>query len=160
MPNQKVKVLFVCMGNICRSPTAHGIFENLVNEQNLNEKIEIDSAGTINYHEGEAPDLRSQKTAKKYGLDISHLRARHINTADFAYFDYILAMDHDNFVELKARCPSAHQHKIKKFLEYNPNVIDKNVPDPYYGGPDGFDLVFQLCKSAATNLLNEIKTKL
>jgi len=152
----KVKVLFVCMGNICRSPTAHGVFRNLVQSEGLSDRIDIDSAGTHAYHVGEPPDARAQQTAIGRGVDLSDLRARKAIKADFEHYDYILAMDQDNYHSLSAICPDGMQRKIGLFLDYAPELNTREVPDPYYGGPQGFVNVFDLVESASAGLLNDI----
>jgi len=154
-----VKVLFVCMGNICRSPTAHGVFEHLVLQASLEKQIEIDSAGTHAYHVGEPPDKRAQATALNRGVDLSTQRARRVREADFEYYDYVIAMDNDNLVNLRKICPRAQKSKIILFLDYS-NLFDEDeVPDPYYGGPKGFERVLDMVESAADGLLREIKQK-
>lgn len=153
----KVKVLFVCMGNICRSPTAHGIFRHLVEAENLASVIEIDSAGTHAYHIGNPPDSRSMATARKRGIELSDLRARQVDSGDFYHYDHILAMDEYNLSLLIEQAPKELHHKIKLFLHYAPASGLTEVPDPYYGGADGFDLVFDLVQTASENLLTEIK---
>ena len=155
----KVKVLFVCMGNICRSPTAHGVFEHLVKAENLADKIEIDSAGTHAYHVGESPDRRAAETALKYNVDLSYITARKVHDNDFEYYDYILAMDRHNLDILKSACPSEHQHKLFLFLDFAPQLPQKEVPDPYYGGIMGFENVFNLVNEASKGLLEAIKSR-
>lgn len=157
MSTPTTKVLFVCMGNICRSPTAEGVFIKLVSAQNLQSAFEIDSAGTHAYHVGTAPDLRSQKAAKERDLDLSKLRARRVKPNDFEYFDYILAMDDDNHERLMDECPEEHQHKIHYFLSFAPALNTQEVPDPYYGGQFGFERVLDLCETAAEAFLNTVK---
>lgn len=157
MSNEKVNVLMVCMGNICRSPLAHGLFEDLVEKEGLAELIVVDSAGTHAYHVGEEPDPRSQQTAMRHGVDISHQRARRFDSPDFESFDYILAMDRDNYSILISNAPEEHQHKIRMFLEFAENRSEQEVPDPYYGGPDGFDHVYDLVEAAAVGLLEHIR---
>lgn len=154
-----VRVLFVCMGNICRSPTAQGVFERWVERTGLQRHIEIDSAGTHAYHVGEAPDRRSQAAAKNRGFDLSQQRARRINAQDFQYYDYVLAMDTDNYAELLNVCPAAQQNKIALFLDYadKNQTNEKNVPDPYYGGNQGFENVLDLVELAAQGLLSHIQ---
>jgi protein-tyrosine phosphatase len=153
----KTKVLFVCMGNICRSPTAEGVFRFLVERQKLGDHYEIDSAGTIAYHEGEAPDKRAQAAAKKRGYDLSHIRARAVTCQDFEKFDHILVMDEDNLqsLELKAQqCGKAeHLAKVKLLLDYSTQSQYRNVPDPYYGGSEGFELVIDLIENACEQFL-------
>ncbi len=144
------------MGNICRSPTAHGVFRNLVQSEGLSDRIDIDSAGTHAYHVGEPPDGRAQQTAIGRGVDLSDLRARKAVKADFEHYDYILAMDQDNYHSLSALCPDGMQRKIGLFLDYAPGLNTREVPDPYYGGPQGFENVFDLVESASAGLLDDI----
>ena len=151
------KVLFVCMGNICRSPTAEGVFAKLVHDEGLNDVIEIDSAGTHAYHVGEPPDSRAQRSALERGIDISLLRARRARAEDFDYFDYVLAMDEDNFRHLLAICPEHQQDKLQLFLDYAPHLEYREVPDPYYGGAKGFDLVLDMVEHASRGLLEHIR---
>ncbi len=151
-----VKVLFVCLGNICRSPTAHGTFRKLVQDQNLGREISIDSAGTAPYHVGKAPDSRAQATARERGIDISDLRARQIKSSDFHEFDYILAMDRDNLEDLMSIRPSDSRANVALFLSYANDMRFEEVPDPYYGGQAGFDLVFDLASDASEALLKEV----
>ena len=151
-----MNVLFVCMGNICRSPTAHGVFEQLVKSKGLNQQIFTDSAGTHAYHIGEAPDRRSQAEARKHGIDISHQRAQQIKTQDFEYFDYIIAMDSSNYYDLKQIAPRQLHSKIYRFMQFAPNWGNKDVPDPYYGGSKGFENVFKMVEAASEGLLKHI----
>jgi len=151
-----VNVLFVCMGNICRSPTAEGIFTRLVSEKGLQEKIGIDSAGTHAYHTGEAPDSRAQQSALARGVDISNLRARKAIKKDFEEYDYVLAMDYDNLSHLESISPDEHESKLILFLEFASQSDVKEVPDPYYGGPLGFERVLDLVEDAAKGLLEAI----
>mgnify|MGYP001816437879 FL=1 len=151
-----VKVLFVCMGNICRSPTAHGVFRNIVQDSDLQDLIEIDSAGTHAYHVGKAPDKRAQATANSRGIDLSDLRARQVSDEDFAYYDYVIAMDQENYILLSQRCPDPHLDKIHMFMDFAPEMRTREVPDPYYGGPQGFERVFDLVDAAARGLLADI----
>jgi protein-tyrosine phosphatase len=155
----KVKVLFVCMGNICRSPTAQGVFAKHVREANLEHLIEIDSAGTHAYHVGEAPDPRAQKSALKRGVDLSNLRARRALAEDFDKYDYVLAMDRDNYEGLQAICPIGAEYKLQMFLSYAPNLEYDEVPDPYYGGPTGFERVLDMIEEAAAGLLQDIQLR-
>jgi len=156
----KVKVLFCCMGNICRSPTAPGVFETLVEREGLAEVIAVDSAGTHAYHVGEAPDMRSQSTALERGVDLSSQRARQAEREDFHIFDYVLAMDKDNYRHLSAICPHGMEKKLHLFLGFAKGVAEREVPDPYYGGGDGFERVFDLVDAASTGLLEEICSRL
>ncbi len=155
--SKKVSVLFVCLGNICRSPTAHGIFRHLVREEGFESLIEIDSAGTAAFHIGKAPDSRSILVAKERGIDMSDLRARQVDLGDFYQYDYVLAMDEANFYHLKEMALPEHDGKIKMFLEYTDAFSETEVPDPYYGGAQGFDHVFDLVESASKGLLEHIK---
>jgi len=144
------------MGNICRSPTAEGVFRHMVNEAGAMEFITIDSAGTHAYHVGEPPDSRSLKTAQSRDIDMSQQRARRVNTDDFEAFDHILAMDQNNHEDLMQICPSHLQHKVELFMSYANDFNETEVPDPYYGGPNGFDHVFDLVEDASKGLLNKI----
>lgn len=154
---KKIKVLFVCMGNICRSPTAHGVFRDLVRKEGLDGRIEIDSAGTHGYHIGAPPDSRAQATARTRGFDLSDLRARKAITEDFVEFDYLLAMDEDNYQNLKAIAPSNASGRLRLFLDFAPAAGLREVPDPYYGGQQGFEQVFDLVTEASRGLLAHIR---
>jgi protein-tyrosine phosphatase len=154
-----VKVLFVCMGNICRSPTAEGVFRKLVVEEGFEGTIEIDSAGTHSYHAGEPPDPRAQEAARQRGIDLSGLRGRAATREDIVRFDYILAMDSDNYENLLEICPEGYDHKIRLLLEFAPQRPEREVPDPYFGGPAGFDRVFDLIEEAIRGLLDHIKRR-
>jgi len=156
---KKIKVLFVCMGNICRSPTAEGVFAKYVQDANLAHVIEVDSAGTHAYHTGEVPDPRSQKTALKRGFDLSAQRARRAVSKDFTTFDYVLAMDRDNQRGLQAICPEGEEYKLHLFLSYAPNLEYDEVPDPYYGGSMGFDRVLDMIEEASAGLLQDIQLR-
>lgn len=153
-----VSVLFVCMGNICRSPTAHGVFRQKVEEAGLSELIEIDSAGTHAYHIGEPPDRRSQQAALQRGFDLSDLRARKIEHADFSEFDYYLVMDQANLSDVMSQCPNEYRQKVQLFLEYADGYSESEVPDPYYGGAQGFNHVLDLVESASDGLLARIRS--
>lgn len=155
---KKIKVLFVCMGNICRSPTAHGVFEKMVKDAGLTNKIEVDSAGTHSYHIGSQPDQRSQQTALTHGVDLSYIRARQVTSEDFDYFDYILAMDHDNFSDLSRLSTKHNFNKLHLFLNFAPKLKpNSKVPDPYYGGARGFDNVYDIVAQASEGLLCDIQ---
>lgn len=154
-----VSVLFVCMGNICRSPTAQGVFEELLRREGLNARVRVDSAGTHAYHEGNAPDPRAQAAALRRGLDLSAQTARQVQSDDFERFDYILAMDRENLALLMERCPARSSHKVRLFLEYAPHLGIEEVPDPYYGGSAGFDRVLDMVQEAAEGLLREIRAR-
>ncbi|MBL4820961.1 MAG: low molecular weight phosphotyrosine protein phosphatase [Gammaproteobacteria bacterium] len=150
-----IKVLMVCLGNICRSPTAHGVFQQRINSHNLQNRIMVDSAGTGDWHIGQSPDHRAASAAKARGYPLDDLRARQVQAADFHEYDYILAMDHENLSELKASCPEDCQHKLALFLSYSDRE-EEVVPDPYYSGDDGFELVLDMVEEASDNLLNEL----
>jgi low molecular weight protein-tyrosine phosphatase len=152
-----VKVLFVCMGNICRSPTAQGVFEHLVEGQGLTSLIQIDSAGTHAYHVGEPPDGRATQAARKRSIDLGSQRARRVSGDDFLDFDYVLAMDRNNYDDLMSLCPPDHQSKLHLFLEFASGLEEDEVPDPYYGGITGFDRVLDLIERASQGLLAEIR---
>ena len=153
---KKINVLFVCMGNICRSPTAEGVLTNLVHEKKLAKHFSIDSAGTHAYHVGDAPDLRSQKAALERGIDISHLRGRKVVFGDFEDFDFVLAMDNDNHAILMKACPPQLQHKIHYFLNFAPQLKTREVPDPYYGGGQGFERVLDMIEAASEGFLKHL----
>lgn len=156
---ERIKVLFVCMGNICRSPTAQGVFGKVVREADLANRIAIDSAGTHAYHIDEPPDPRAQRTARARGIDLAHQRARRVVPEDFQVFDYVLAMDADNYAGLVEICPPGLEHKLKLFMEFAPDLQIREVPDPYYGGVNGFERVFDMVEAAAEGLLVEIRTR-
>ncbi|MCL5668965.1 MAG: low molecular weight phosphotyrosine protein phosphatase [Gammaproteobacteria bacterium] len=152
-----IKVLFVCMGNICRSPLAEGAFSRLLEQHQLGDFISVDSAGTHDYHAGEPPDPRAQATALRRGMDISIQRARLVQREDFARFDYILAMDRQNYARLAKLSAPEDRHKLRLFLEYAPHLGETEVPDPYYGGPGGFERVLDMVEEAAQGLLEHIR---
>ena len=152
-----INILFVCMGNICRSPTAEGVFTALVAEQRLQQHFHIDSAGTHAYHVGDAPDLRSQQAARDRGIELKHLRARIFIHNDFHAFDHILVMDDDNYQIVSQASPPEHKHKIKYLLDYAPQLNIREVPDPYYGGVHGFERVLDMVEAASAGLLNALK---
>ncbi len=157
MNNQKkINVVFICMGNICRSPTAEGVFRHVVKERNLQDVIKIDSAGTHAYHIGEPPDSRSQATAKSRGVDLSAQRARKVEAIDFERFDYVIAMDRSNYENLKALATVEQQEKLHLFMNFTNEWDNAEVPDPYYGGGDGFKNVFDMVQSASEGLLEVI----
>ena len=152
-----VRVLFVCLGNICRSPTAEGVFRKLVEQEGLLELIEIDSAGTHAYHIGEAPDARAQQAAARRGIDLSQLRGRKATASDIEAFDYVLAMDRDNYENLLAISPDHLSSRVRLFLEYASNRPEDEVPDPYFGGSGGFERVLDMVEEAAEGLLADIR---
>ena len=156
MELEKIKILFVCMGNICRSPTAEGVFRHQVSKAGQTDNIIIDSAGTHAYHIGSLPDRRAQQAALRRGYDLSGLRGRQVGTGDFHEFDYILAMDMANLDHLLQDCPPQQQHKLKLFMEFSRGYSEREVPDPYYGGSQGFENVLNMVEDAASGLLEEI----
>lgn len=156
---KKIKVLFVCMGNICRSPTAEGVFTKLIESEGLQHRFEIDSAGTHAYHVGEQPDLRAQKAARERGIELQHLRARKVIHGDFEDYDYLLAMDDDNYSILIEACPEEHRNKVAYLLDHAPHVGTREVPDPYYGGKYGFERVLDLVEEASVGFLNSLREK-
>jgi protein-tyrosine phosphatase len=153
----RYRVLFVCTGNICRSPTAEGVFRHLVAAAGLDSAIGIDSAGTHDYHVGDPPDSRSIAAAKARGVDLTSLRARKVRRQDFYVFDLILAMDSGHYAHLAALRPNDAKAEVKLFLDYHPAIKSRDVPDPYYGGPEGFIHVIEMIEAASHRLLAEIK---
>lgn len=154
-----VKVLFVCLGNICRSPTAEGVFRALVAGEGLGDRIQVDSAGTSDWHIGEPPDRRGQEAARRRGYDLSGLRARQVTPHDFERFDYVIAMDQSNVAKLSALAPAGTGEKLSLFLAFAPELGTREVPDPYYGGPDGFDDVLDMIEAASKGLLADIRAR-
>ena len=155
-----MKVLFVCLGNICRSPTAHGVLEKQIKTHNLATQIQVDSCGTGSWHIGHAPDQRTLDAASKRGYDSSHIRARRLCAEDFQTFDYILAMDTRNLADVIKNAPLNYQGKIQLLLDYSQEKSVLEVPDPYYGGEQGFDQVFHLVEEACAGLLNYLTDKI
>lgn len=153
------RVLFVCTGNICRSPTAEGVFRDLVASGGLSDRIEADSAGIGSWHVGDPPDARSQQTALARGVDIGAQRARSIHPDDFGSFDLILAMDRGHYRSLEDSCPGKYTDRIHMFMDYAPETGITDVPDPYYGDGDGFTRVFDMIEQASINLLAEIESR-
>jgi len=154
-----IRVLMVCMGNICRSPTAEGVFRGLLEGDGLANLVEVDSAGTHGFHVGHPPDARAQEAAGRRGIDLSALRARQVEAYDFEAFDYIVAMDEANYGILVAEAPPTAQGRIYRFLDFAPAREEQEVPDPYYGGHDGFEYVLDLVEEAARGLLTEIRQR-
>ena len=155
MSGNKFGVLFVCTGNICRSPTAEAIFRKLATDAGM--AVTADSAGTHGYHIGEPPDSRAQKAAAKRGYDLSALRARTIERADFQRFDLILAMDEEHHAILSRIAGSSADHKLKLMMSYAQRFKEREVPDPYYGGPQGFERVLDMLEDAARGLLESLR---
>lgn len=158
---QTVKVLFVCLGNICRSPTAQGVFENEVQKAGLSDRVEIDSAGTGHWHIGKSPDGRATDSAAQRGIDISEQIARSVTPEDFQTFDLILAMDRDNLSTLQQMAPADARASLELFLDYAHNHEDANeVPDPYFGGAKGFHRVLELVEDASHGLVAHLRERL
>jgi len=153
-----VKVLFICMGNICRSPTAEGVFRHMVKQISAEDEILIDSAGTHAYHVGNPPDSRAQEAALKRNVDLSKQRARRVSKDDFAEFDYVIAMDESNRDDLLAICQPKYRDRIHLFLDFA-ECDESEVPDPYYGQGRGFEIVLNLVEDAASGLLKHINDK-
>ncbi|WP_457675583.1 low molecular weight protein-tyrosine-phosphatase [Thiolapillus sp.] len=147
------------MGNICRSPTAHGVFRKLVADEGLEDRIVIDSAGTHAYHVGQPPDRRAQATATGRNIDLSDLRGRQVEVEDFHRFDYILAMDRENLEILSGLCPAGMEDRLSLFMDFAPDYGIAEVPDPYYGGEQGFERVFDMVEAASRGLLEEIRRR-
>jgi protein-tyrosine phosphatase len=154
---KKTRVLFVCMGNICRSPTAEGVFSALIAKEQVDHQFNIESAGTHAYRIGEAPDLRAQKAAKDRGVSLAQIRARKVIFGDFEDFDHVLAMDSDNFEILMQACPEQFKNKIKYFLDFAPHLDTREVPDPYYGGNYGFERVLDMVEDASIGFLDSLR---
>ena len=157
---EKVSVLFCCMGNICRSPTAEAVFRARVEEAGLAQHILIDSVGTHDYHVGNPPDPRTQRAALQRGYDMSMLRGRQVEVADFNRFDYVLAMDDANLGILQRLCPVRERSRLGLFLEYASRHDEREVPDPYYGEVDGFERVLDMVEDASDGLLRHIQKTL
>lgn len=157
---EKISILFVCMGNICRSPTAEGVFRKLVSDAGLEDRIHADSAGTHAYHTGEPPDRRGVEAADRRGFSLKGIRARRVAETDFETFDHIIAMDEDNLAKLRESADEDHHGKLRLFLEFAESSTLTEVPDPYYGGLAGFERVLDLVEDAANGLLAEIKKSL
>ena len=152
-----MKILFVCLGNICRSPTAEAVVRALAAREAPELSLELDSAGTADYHVGQPPDPRTRAAAARRGYDLSALRARVVEPADFERFDLILAMDTENLAALQRRAPPHAQQRLRLFLEFAPEPDPRDVPDPYYGGPNGFEEVLDLIEEATRGLLAHLR---
>ena len=153
-----ISVLFVCMGNICRSPTAEGVFRHQVSAAGLDGRIEIESAGTHAYHVGNPPDRRARLAAERRGISLDGIRARRVEADDFERFNYIIAMDHDNLAILEEQAEDGYRDKLRLFLEFSSGP-ERGVPDPYYGGATGFERVLDLIEDASRGLLDELRSK-
>lgn len=154
-----MRILFVCMGNICRSPTAEGVALHYIKNNKLEDKFEVDSAGTHAYHVGEAPDRRAQRAALRRGVDLARLRARRVSESDFEAFDLILAMDRENLAMLKAMAPPEHFGKLALLMQHARGHYPDEVPDPYYGGEDGFERVLDMVQDAIEGLMSPATSK-
>ena len=158
-----MRLLFVCMGNICRSPSAEGVFRRVLADKAPHLPIEIDSAGTHDYHVGSPPDRRAVEAALRRGVDLSKLRARQVTREDFERFDWVLVMDEENLTALQSIAPAQYQSRIRLLMDYAPDAASRHVPDPYYGGARGFEEVLDLLEEASEGLLEalsrEIETK-
>lgn len=154
-----ISVLFVCMGNICRSPTVEAVFRELLEREAPTLRVAIDSAGTHDYHVGDPPDPRTQRAARRRGLELDALRARQLEAADFERFDYVLVMDQRNLADARAIAPERHRAQLKLFLEFAPELELREMPDPYYGGAAGFEQVLDLAEAGARGLLEELRAR-
>ena len=150
------RVMFVCLGNICRSPTAHGVLQSLLQARDLADSIEVESCGTSNWHIGKPPDTRAVEAAAQRGYDLNTLRGRQIQASDFSDFNYILAMDEENLEVLRAMCPDDYPGHLSLFLDFAQNASAREVPDPYYGGSAGFTSVLDLIEDACNGLIDAI----
>lgn len=157
---EQLSVLFVCLGNICRSPTAEGVFRKLVADAGLHGRIRIDSAGTAGYHEGHPPDARALAAAAARGFELDGIRARRVAAEDFEAYDLILAMDEDNLVDLRHAAPEGARAELRLLLDYTTGRRGTAVPDPYYGGRNGFEEVLDLVTEACAGLLEELRRRL
>ena len=155
-PSLAMRILFVCMGNICRSPSAEGVFRHVLTTRAPQLRVEIDSAGTHDYHIGDPPDRRAIAAAQRRGIDLSSLRARAVRVADFTHYDLILAMDEENLSELQRRSPAGRQNRIRLLMDFAPGAASRTVPDPYYGGAQGFEEVLDLLEEASEGLLQAL----
>ena len=154
-----MKILFVCLGNICRSPTAEVVFRAVASREAPDIVLDIDSAGTAGYHVGEQPDRRTRQAAARRGYDLSALRARMVEPRDFEYFDLILAMDRENLRALQRFAPQQARERLRLFLEFAPEAGVSEVPDPYYGGPNGFEDVLDLIEAASRGLIEHLRSR-
>ncbi|MFP4130446.1 MAG: low molecular weight protein-tyrosine-phosphatase [Halorhodospira sp.] len=159
MADDKTRILLVCMGNICRSPTAEGVLRERLRQHACEDSVELDSAGTHGFHIGKAPDPRAQEAARRRGIDISDLRARQVDWSDYEAFDLILAMDAANAELLQADCPPGHAGKIGMFLDYAAGRQEREVPDPYFGGERGFEYVLDLIQEASDGLIDALRRR-
>lgn len=154
-----MRILFVCLGNICRSPTAAAVLRAVAAREAPELSLEVDSAGTAGYHIGEPPDPRTRQAAARRGYDLTQLRARIVEPSDFEHFDLILAMDRENLLALQRRAPDTARERLRLFLEFGPSGVPEEVPDPYYGGPNGFEEVLDLIEAATRGLLTHLRQR-
>jgi protein-tyrosine phosphatase len=160
LDREQFSVLFVCLGNICRSPTAEGVFRKLVADAGLIDRLHIDSAGTAGYHQGAPPDARAMEAANRRGFELNGLRARRVEAGDFERFDLILAMDRENLADLRRAAPDGARAELRLLLEFSAAAGDPDVPDPYYGGRNGFEQVLDLVSEACAGLLEDVRRRL
>jgi protein-tyrosine phosphatase len=151
------RVLFVCLGNICRSPLAEGLFKETIEERNLGHKFEVDSCGTNGLHDGESPDIRTRNNARKHGLQLHH-QSRQITPGDFEYFDHIYVMDENNLRTVRGLCPAEYQFKIEKIRNFDSIQTGSDVEDPWYGGDEGFETTYQTLLRCTRSLADELLT--
>jgi protein-tyrosine phosphatase len=154
-----MKILFVCLGNICRSPTAEGVFLHVLKQEAPDLKVSVDSAGTAGYHIGSPPDPRTQRHALSRGIDLSGLRARQLAPEDYRSFDFVLAMDADNLAAMNARRPRGATARLQLFMDYAPELGEPEVPDPYYGGASDFERVLDLTHAASRGLIRALQQR-
>jgi len=159
-PQPRLRVLMVCMGNICRSPTAEGVLRHMLREAGLAELVEVDSAGTGNWHVGSPPDERTQRHALGRGYNLSALRARQIRAADFERFDFVLVMDDENLGDALEICPPEHSSRVVPLMSHATRFASRAVPDPYYGGPDDFERVLDYIEDACEGLVQHLRLRL
>lgn len=157
MSRRKVRILFVCTGNICRSPTADGVARHFVDKLGLGGEIEVDSAGISGYHAGEKPDARACEAAARRGYDLSRLRARRLVASDYERFDLLLAMDDGHLEYMQRACPPELAGKLRRFMAFAAGHARREVPDPYYGGPEGFDVVLDMIEDGVQGLLRSLR---
>ncbi len=155
-----IRVLFVCMGNICRSPMAQGVLEQRLNDEQLEDRVQVDSAGTHHYHTGEPPDRRGVAAARRRGVEIGAQRARSVRDDDFMEFDLILAMDSDNEQKLRAICPPYYADRVKLIMDFAPDLRERDIPDPYYVGGKGFEKVLDMLELCMEELMDELRDRL
>ena len=155
-----IRVLFVCMGNICRSPMAQGVLERRLREEQLEDRVQVDSAGTHHYHTGESPDRRGVAAARQRGIEIGEQRARPVRADDFLEFDLLLAMDCDNEQKLRAVCPPYYADRVKLVMDFAPDLREREIPDPYYVGGEGFEKVLDMLELCMEELMDELHDRL